>query len=274
MIARRLLVHVPLLLAAGIAFLPLLLVLSAAFTPNELVLADPLRLLPYHPSLANFTDALRRYPVMTWLGNSVLTAGAITIGKLALSLPAGYAFAKLRFRGRETLFWVILATMTFPAVVAILPSYIAVVRLGLFDTYAAMIIPSIPYIGFYVFYSRETFRRLPDAMLEAARIDGAGTLRQFLAIALPNVLPSVAALAVIAFLGAWNIYLWAQLVLEDTAHKTIVTGIAMFADIEGGQRLWGPLMATSVLSTLPVLLLFLLAQRWIAEAFAPGTAEQ
>lgn len=271
---RSLLVHAPLLLAVLAAGLPLLLLVSAAFTPNELVLAEPLRLLPMPPTLANFADAARRYPIWTWLGNSVFTAGAIALGKLALSLPAGYAFAKLRFRGREAMFWIILATMTFPAVVAILPTYITVVKLGLFDTYAAMIIPSIPYVGFYVFYARQAFRKLPDAMLEAARIDGAGTFRQFALIALPNVLPSVAALGVIAFLGAWNIYLWAQLVLEDTGRKTIVTGIAMFADIEGGQRLWGPLMATGLLSALPVLTLFLAAQHWIAEAFAPGSAEQ
>jgi multiple sugar transport system permease protein len=88
------------------------------------------------------------------------------------------------------------------------------------------------------------------------------------------VLPTVAALAVIAFLGAWNIYLWAQLVLEEPTHKTIVTGIAMFADIEGGQRAWGPLMATSLLSAAPVLALFLLGQRYVSAAFAPGSAER
>ena len=269
----RLLSHILLAVAAVLTVLPLLWVASAAFTPNDLVLGAPLRLWPREPTLANFADAARRYPIWIWLGNSVLTAGAITAGKLVLSLPAGFAFARLNFRGRETLFWIILATMSFPAVVAILPSYIAVVRLGMFDTYAAMILPMIPYIGFYVFYARQAFRRLPDSIFEAARLDGAGLWRQFLQIALPNVLPSVAALAVIAFLGAWNIYLWAQLVLEEPARKTIVTGIAMFADAEGGQRLWGPLMATSFLSALPVLLLFLAAQRFITEAFAPGSAE-
>jgi len=269
----RVLAHILLAVAAVLTVLPQVWVASAAFTPNHLVLSDPMRLWPREPTLANFVDAARRYPVWTWLGNSVLTASAITAGKLALSLPAGFAFARLKFRGRETLFWIILATMSFPAVVAILPSYIAVVRLGIFDTYTAMILPMIPYIGFYVFYARQVFRRLPDSIFEAARLDGAGLWRQFFGIALPNVWPSVAALAVIAFLGAWNIYLWAQLVLEEPGHKTIVTGIAMFADAEGGQRLWGPLMATSFLSALPVLLLFLAAQRFITEAFAPGSAE-
>ena len=98
-----------------------------------------------------------------------------------------------------------------------------------------MIIPSIPYIGFYVFYFRQAFRSLPVSMFEAARMDGAGIWRQFWEIALPNVIPSIAALSVISFMGAWNIYLWGQLVLEDRYKKTLTTGIATFADLDGAE---------------------------------------
>jgi ABC-type glycerol-3-phosphate transport system permease component len=133
-----------------------------------------------------------------------------------------------------------------------------------------MVIPSIPYIGFYVFFMRQAFRSLPRTMFEAARIDGAGLWRQFVQIAIPNVLPAIAALSVIAFMGAWNIYLWAQLVLEDHFKKTLTTGIASFADLEGADRVWGPLMATSLLSIAPVLIMFLIAQRFIVDALAPG----
>jgi ABC-type glycerol-3-phosphate transport system permease component len=148
-----------------------------------------------------------------WLLNSFMTSAAITIGKLAISLPAGYAFARMEFKGRQFFFWLVIATMSFPTVLAIIPTYIAVVKMQAFDTYSAMIIPSIPYIGFYVFYFRQSFRSLPDEMFEAARMDGCGIWKQFRDIALPNVLPAIAALSVISFMGAWNIYLWGQLIL-------------------------------------------------------------
>ena len=160
--------------------------------------------------------------------------------------------------------------MSFPSVLAIIPTYIAVVKVQAFDTYGAMIIPSIPYIGFYVFYMRQAFRSLPRSMFEASQIDGAGLWRQFLEIGVPNVLPAIAALSVISFMGAWNIYLWGQLVLEDQFKKTLTTGVAAFADLEGTDNVWGPLMATSLLSIVPVLIIFLIAQRFIVEALAPG----
>ena len=101
-------------------------------------------------------------------------------------------------------------------------------------------------------------------------MDGSGLWRQFIEIGVPNIIPAIAALSVISFMGAWNIYLWGQLVLDDAFKKTLTTGIAVFADLEGADRAWGPLMATSLLSIVPVLLIFLLAQRFIVDALAPG----
>lgn len=271
---QRGVLHVVLAVLSLLTLFPLLWMVSAAFTPNELIMQRAFRLWPDQFTLSNFRIAADMHPIWRWLLNSVLTAGAITLGKLAISLPAAYAFARMPFRGREFLFWLVIATMSFPAVLAIIPTYIAVVRLQVFDTYGAMIIPSIPYIGFYVFYFRQSFRSLPDEMFEAARIDGCGTWKQFRDFALPNVLPAIAALSVISFMGAWNIYLWGQLVLDDTRRKTLTTGIAMFADVDGASTPWGPLMATSLLSVLPVLGLFLLAQRYIVAAFSSGGVDR
>jgi multiple sugar transport system permease protein len=271
---HRIAVHAALVVLSLATIFPLLWMVNAAFTPNELVLKYPFRFWPEGPTLANFSIAATRHPIWAWLANSLFTAAAITLAKLAISLPAAFAFARLQFAGRTAIFWTILATMSFPPVVAILPTYVAVVKLGAYDTYWAMIVPSIPYIGFYVFYFRQAFLSLPDSMFEAARIDGAGLWRQLGEIALPNILPALASLSVIAFLGAWNIYLWAQLVLEDQNKKTLTTGVAMFADVDGAERLWGPLMATNLLSLLPVLLVFLLAQRYVMDAFAPADGER
>lgn len=271
---RQSAIHVLLALVSAATIFPLIWMMAAAFTPNDVIMSRAFRFWPEQPTLANFTTAASKHPIWMWLANSLMTAAAITLGKLALSLPAGFAFARLEFRGREILFWIVIATMSFPSVVAILPTYIAVAKLGLFDSYTAMIVPSIPYIGFYVFYFRQAFRSLPADMFEAALIDGAGLWRSFAQIAVPNVLPAIAALTVVSFMGAWNIYLWAQLVLEDPARKTLTTGIAMFADIEGTEQAWGPLMATSLLSIAPVLIVFLMAQRFVMEAFAPAGAER
>lgn len=270
----RIALHLLIALLSLITLFPLLWMVTAAFTPEADIVARALRFWPESPTLANFTEAARRQPIWTWLWNSILTSTLITLGKLALSLPAGYAFARMEFRGRDTAFWIVVATMSFPSVLAIIPTYIAVVRLRAFNTYGAMIVPMIPYIGFYVFYLRQCFRQLPESMFEAARIDGAGLWKQFTQIALPNVLTAVAALSIISFMGAWNIYLWGQLVLEDVRLKTLTTGIALFADIDGTSTPWGALMATSLLSILPVLALFVMAQRYIVETMAPGLADK
>lgn len=267
-------IHVVLAALSVATLFPLLSMLSAAFTPNELITAKAFRFLPDQPTLANFAVAAGRHPIWRWLANSVLTATAITIGKLLLALPAGFAFARIDFPGRRSAFWLVIATMSFPSVLAILPTYIAVVKIGAFNSYGAMILPSIPYIGFYVFCMRQAFLTLPASMFEAARMDGSGVFRQFWDIALPNVVPTIAALAVISFMGAWNIYLWGQLVLEDSDMKTLTTGIAMFADIDGVGNFWGPLMATSLLSVLPVLAMFLVAQRYVVSALAPRDVER
>ena len=268
--AERLFVHFLLFVTSTATVFPLVWMVTAAFTPNDVIMAKAMRLWPENPTLSNFGIAAAKHPIWTWLWNSILTATAITIGKLVLAVPAGFAFGRLEFRGCQTLFWFVVVTMSFPSVLAIIPTYIAVAKVQALDTYGAMIIPSIPYIGFYVFYMRQAFRSLPRSMFEASQIDGAGLWRQFLEIGIPNVLPAIAALSVISFMGAWNIYLWGQLVLEDQFKKTLTTGVAAFADLEGTDNVWGPLMATSLLSIVPVLIIFLIAQRFIVEALAPG----
>lgn len=270
----RWVLHATLALLSLLTLFPLLWMVTAAFTPEELIMAKSMRFWPEQPGFENFHEAARRQPIWAWLWNSILTASLITIGKLAISLPAAYAFARMRFWGRDAAFWLVVATMSFPAVLAIIPTYIGVVKLGAYDTLGAMILPMIPYIGFYVFYFRQSFRQLPDSMFEAARIDGAGIWKQFTQIALPNIIGAIAALSVISFLGAWNIYLWGQLVLETVRLKTLTTGIALFADLDGAAPPWGAIMATSLLSVLPVIAVFLLAQRYIVEALAPGLADK
>ncbi|WP_428924854.1 carbohydrate ABC transporter permease [Marinibacterium sp. SX1] len=266
-------VHGLLMLAALLSIFPLFWMTTTAFTPNELVLQKAFRFWPDEPSLANFNRAFADYPVAMWLWNSILIAGLVTLGKLVIAVPAGFAFAHLRFRGREAAFWAIVATMTFPTVIGIVPLYVGISKIGWFDSRAGVIVPSIAYIGFYVFFMRQTFRTLPPEMFEAARIDNAGPFRQLLQIGLPNVVPAVASLSVISFMGAWNIYLWALLVLDSPEKRTLAVGLKAFTSIDDHEPLWGPMMAVALLSCLPVMVIFAFAQRFVMAAFTGRVGE-
>ncbi|MGE4326376.1 MAG: carbohydrate ABC transporter permease [Pseudodonghicola sp.] len=260
-------VHGLLMLAAVVTIFPLFWVATTAFTPNDLVLQKAFRFWPDQPSFENFRAAFAGYPVLAWTLNSLLVAGLVTLGKMLIAVPAGFAFAQMRFRGRETLFWIIVVTMTFPTVIGIVPLYIGISMIGWYDSRAAIIVPSIAYIGFYVFFMRQTFRGLPREMFEAARLDRAGPFRELVQIALPNVLPAIASLSVISFLGAWNIYLWTLLIVDSDSKRTLAVGIKVFTAVDDYEPLWGPMMAVALISMLPVLILFLFAQRFVMAAF-------
>jgi multiple sugar transport system permease protein/sn-glycerol 3-phosphate transport system permease protein len=263
-------IHIVLALATGLTLFPMLWMLTTAFTPNDQVLSRAIRFWPDAPTLDNFRVAFARHPVGLWLWNALVVSVLVTAGKLAISVPAAFAFARLEFRGRDTLFWIIVATLTFPSIIGIVPTFIAVVKLGWYDTLTGVVVPSIPFIGFYVFYLRQSFRALPADMFEAARLDKAGVFKQMWRIAIPNVKPALAAVTVLSFLGAWNIYFWSLLVLESPERKTITIGIKVFSDVEASNQQWGPLMAVALLGIVPVVALFFAAQRTMLEAFAPG----
>jgi ABC-type glycerol-3-phosphate transport system permease component len=260
--------HAAFVIACLVTLFPLLWMLRTAFAPPHDVFRATLSLWPDHATLGNFTAAFRLHPVGTWFLNSVVVAGAITLGKLAVSVPAGFAFGVMVFRGRDAAFALVVGTMTVPYVITLLPTYVAVASVGLYDTLTGVIVPAIGHCGFVVFFLRQAFKALPRELFEAARIDGAGPWRQMLTIALPNIWGAVAAMAVLSFLGAWNLYLWPHLILDATEHKTLSIGLKLFATTgeQGGE--WGPLMATALLAALPVVLLYLVAQRQLVSAFA------
>jgi ABC-type glycerol-3-phosphate transport system permease component len=264
----QLALHAAFVIACLATLFPLVWMLRTAFAPSQEVFRASLSLWPDNPTLGNFAAAFRLHPVGIWFVNSVIVAGAITLGKLAVAVPAGFAFAVMSFRGRDAAFALVVGTMTVPYVITLLPTYVAVASLGFYDTLGGVIVPAIGHCGFVVFFLRQAFKALPRELFEAARIDGAGPWRQLLTIALPNVWGAVAAMAVLSFLGAWNLYLWPHLILDSTEHKTLSIGLKLFATTgeQGGE--WGPLMATALLAALPVVLLYLLAQKHLVSAFA------
>ena len=260
-------IHLALFLAVIVTLFPLLWMFTTAFTPNELTFRRNLGLLPAQPTFANFVTAFQIQPVAYWLLNSVITSVAIAAGKMLIAIHAAFAFAHFRFRGREWLFAVIVGTMTIPYVVTLIPTYIAIVRLDLYNTLAGVIVPSIAVCGFAIFFLRQSFKVVPTELLEAGVIDGAGPLRALVSIVIPNTLPAIASLSVLSFLSAWNLYLWPHLILNDADMKTLSIGLKLFATNQEQLQQWGPLMATAVLGLLPALAIFAFAQRYVMDAF-------
>jgi len=182
-------------------------------------------------------------------------------------------FARFRFRGQGVLFALVLGTMIVPYVSTIVPNYVTIAGFNWINTRQGVIIPSIAFTGFNVFLLRQYMRSLPQEVFDAARIDGAGPWTTLVRIVLPLVRPAVAAVTILSFLGAWNLYLWPLLVLNDTKAKTLAVGMQYFAANQESVQQWGPLMATAMLATLPPLVLYIFAQKAIISAFVTSGAK-
>ena len=264
-IGARLLVHAIVIVLCAFTIFPFLWMLSTSFKQADEVFTRDLRLIPNAPTWRNFPDAFTYFPVGQWFWNSFGIATLTTLGKLAISLPAAFAFARLRFRGDKALFAMVLATMIVPGIVTVVPNYILVSNLNWMNTWAGVIIPSLPGTAFYVFLLRQSVLQLPQDLIDAARLDGASTVRLLLGIVVPNIKPAVAVVTVLAFLSAWNQYLWPLLVLNDFEGKTLATGMPFFTENQESAMMWGPMMATAAIATLPPLIIYALAQKQLIE---------
>ena len=223
---------------------------------------------------ANFTRALDLAPVGDWFVQSLFIAVAIAAGKVLISVPAAYALALLRFRGRQVFFGFIVGTMIVPDVITLIPNYILVSRFGWLDTPQGVIIPMIAFTGFNVFLLRQNMKQVPRELVEAARLDGAGTMRVLWSIVLPLVRPTVVIVGVLSFLSAWNLYLWPQLVLTSEASKTLPVGLQGFAAGQGQANEWGPMMAIGVVAVSLPLLIFVIAQRFLMSVLAGANTRE
>lgn len=260
-------VHLVVILLCAITLFPMLWMLSTSFKiPTEVFTRD-IQILPQTPTLSNFPDAFRYFPVANWFWSSLFISVATTAGKLAISIPAAFAFARLRFRGDNFCFAAILGTMIVPAVVTYVPNYILVARLDWINTSWGVIVPSLATCAFYIFLLRQYIRTLPQEIFDAAKIDGATTWETLRHIVLPNIRPAVAVVTILSFLHSWNQYTWPLLVLDDMKSKTLAVGMQVFASNSESAQLWGPMMATAVLATVPPLLLYAIAQKQIISTF-------
>jgi multiple sugar transport system permease protein len=255
---------------AFIALFPLLWMLSVSFMPQGEASTFPPPLLPSAPTLANYRELFERNGLGRYLFNSTLIATAITGLSLVFNLAAGYAFAKLQFRGRDTLFKTLLGALVIPAQVAMIPLFLLMKTLGLVNSYGGVIVPAMAGI-FGIFLVRQYARSIPDELLEAARIDGAGEGKIFVRIVLPLLKPIVVTLAIFTFLASWNDFMWPLIVLSDNAWQTAPVALAGLSreHVQDNELM----MAGSVVTLLPVLVLFLCLQRYYIQGLLLGSVK-
>jgi len=243
----------------GLATLaPLFWMAGASFMQTGEANSYPPRFLPSEPTFEHYVHLFTRLDLARHFLNSAVVTVSVTIVSILVNAMAGYAFGKLRFRGRDRLFRVLLAGMMIPAQAGMLPLFLLLKQMGLVNTYLGVMIPSFASI-FGIFLVRQYVLGVPDDLLDAARIDGAGEVRIFRTIVLPLILPILVTLGAFTFISAWNDFMWPLVVLSDGAKYTLPVALASLA----GEHVQDTelMMAGSLLTILPVLVVFLLFQK-------------
>jgi multiple sugar transport system permease protein len=258
---KRLLIHLFLIPGAFVMTLPFLWMVSTSLKTRTDVLSEfPPRLIPATFLISNYATALTSLPFERFYVNSLLVACSVTVLQLFTASLSAFAFARLRFKGRNTLFFLFLIGLMIPFPVLLLPNFIIVRQLGWFDSYLALIVPP-SFSAFSIFLLRQYYRSFPLEYDEAARVDGASSLRIWWSIVLPNSKPALGALAIFIFLGNWNDFLWPLVVTNSPDMRTLPVGLSMF---QGQYTVrWELLMAATVVALVPVLIVYLFAQNWI-----------
>ncbi len=263
-------VNLLLVLAAALTIFPLAWMLSVSFMAPGEASHFPPPLLPSHPTLANYRELFTHAGIGRYFANSVMLALAATALSLLFNVGAGYAFAKLQFRGRERIFKLLLAALVIPGQVAMLPLFLILKQMGLVNTYFGVLVPAAASI-FGIFLVRQYALTIPDALLEAARLDGASEIRIFRSIVLPLLSPILVTLAIFSFLASWNDFMWPLIILNDKELYTLPVALASLAreHVQDNEMM----MAGSVLTIFPVLLLFLVMQRYYIKGLLMGSVK-
>ena len=257
-----------LLLFLGIVLVvgPFLWMLLGSFKPQAEFLRSTPTFLPEAPTTGNYGRLVERLDFPRFFFNSIVVAAAVTAGNLIFCPMLGYALAKLRWRGKRIVLGIVLATLMVPAGVTLIPNFVLMSSLDLVNTYPGLILPFLAG-PFGVFLMRQFMQSVPDELLEAARIDGAGEWRTFWSVVMPLATPVLATLGILTFLGSWNGFLYPFIMATEPEMYTLPVALATFATGQY-QADHGMLMAGSVILVVPVLIVFILFQRWITEGIA------
>ncbi|TNC49181.1 sn-glycerol-3-phosphate ABC transporter permease UgpE [Rubellimicrobium rubrum] len=261
------LTHVVLILGVAVVTFPVYLALIASTHPSTAFSSGVIPLLPGNQAGANYAAMMGQGisssgapPLGLMMTNSLIMALVIALGKIAISITSAFAIVYFRFPFRQLAFWIIFITLMLPVEVRIVPTFEVVADLGMLNSYAGLTVPLIA-SATATFLFRQVFLTIPDELMEAARIDGAGPMKFFRDILIPLSRTNMAALFVILFIYGWNQYLWPLLVTTDARYYTVVAGIKRMADVADAVPQWNYVMTAVVLAMLPPVLVVIAMQR-------------
>ncbi len=258
-----------LILLLIIIILPFYIMFVGAFKPNVSLLQIPIDLVPFKGfTLENIAKVFRKTNFLRWMKNSLVISISVAVATAFIGVTAGYAFAKIKFRGKNLFFALVMATMMMPKAMLLIPNYLVAYTLHLQNTIIGVILTTIA-PAFGVFLSRQFISSLPGDLFDAAEIDGCSELGKFFRIALPLSLPSVGTISIFSFFACFNDYIWQLIMISGEKLQTLPIGIAFF----GGRAGKGEQMALAMLATLPLIILFICCQKFFIKGVTAGAVK-
>lgn len=266
---RTIIIFTILTALALVCMIPVYWTIKGSFERSGTVIRVPPRFIIRKPTLRNYTMLLSSYPVLQWVLNSLLVSLSITVGSVTVSVLAGYAFAKKEFPFKGILFWMLLMTMMVPYYTTLIPSFIWVRRLGMYNTYWGMILPCIFSAG-SMFLARQYMSTLSSELIDAAKIDGANELQIFWYVIIPICKPLIAVLALFGFMGQWNSFLWPLIITSSAKFRTLPIGVVLASTLPGDLQDIGIAMAGATLVALPMFVVFVCFQKHFIKGITIG----
>lgn len=263
------LITLNILMALFILF-PLLYAVSVSLMPGDELFAMDMNLLPKHPDFGNYLRAWTQVPLLRFVLNSFLVSGCITIGQIITCSLAAFAFSFLKFKGKNVLFMLVMATMMVPGEATIISNYLTVSQMGILNTYLVLILPSLTSaMGIFLF--RQFYMTFPMSLYESAKLDGCSNLRFIVSILLPLTKSAIGAMSVYTFINAWNMYMWPLLVTGSQEMRTVQIGISML-DNTDAQSI--TLMMAGVVSVIiPSMIIFIVGQKQLIRGMFSGAVK-
>jgi multiple sugar transport system permease protein len=261
-LGRKALGYAVLMLLAAIALIPFLWTLSTSLKSIDEVFVYPPQWLPSTLRWSNYSNLWHQLPMGRWIWNSSYIAVCAVVGKLILSSTAAFAFARLRFPGRDLIFYIFLGALMIPWEVTLIPGFVLMRQLGWIDTHLAIIIPSLGDV-FGIFLLRQAFMSIPSELEDAARMDGASHFMVYRRVVLPLSRPALAVVAVLGFMNVWNSFLWPLIMLNSTDKYTLPVGLQLLNSEHSTQ--WTFLMAGDMIALVPILVVYIAAQRYFVQ---------
>lgn len=259
---RKIGFYLILIAGAFVMLIPFIWMISTSLKSTGEIMVFPPEFIPSEPTLDNYKEVTERFPMMRFLWNSLLVAVLTTSGQIIVSAMAGYAFARMQFKGRDKLFLLYLATMMVPAQVTMIPQFIIMREFGWLDSYQALIIPTM-FAVFGTFLMRQAMLSIPRELEEAAFMDGANHFQVFLNVCVPLIKPTVATLTIFTFMQSWNNFLWPLIVISSRDLATLPLGLSLLQGRWGTD--WGLMMAGVVISVIPILAVYIFAQKYFIQ---------